>query len=133
MIDDMNKSYVGMYQCFFCGENIGILMDRRLKNTIPMHAGILNMDPCDKCKEYMKHGIILISVEDSTTEEDMKGPIPNPHRTGGWAVVKEEAIKRLPLNNKKLVELALKHRFIFLTSSAWNQLGLEKIDENAIR
>ena len=118
------KSHVGMLNCFYCNEPMGVLFDRRLRNKLPMNCGIMDMEPCHKCKEFMKRGIILISIKDSTTDEDMAGRIPNPHRTGCWAVVKEEVIKNV--GPKSLIDFGLKHRLMFITDSAWDKLGLPK-------
>ena len=120
----MGKDYVGMYQCYFCGEDIGILLNRRLKKSIPRKAGVLDMEPCNKCKEYMRQGILLISISDSTTNEEMKEPTPNPYRTGGWVVVKEEAAKEV--FDGDALKFALNHRFMFITDEAWDMAGLEK-------
>jgi len=113
-----------MYQCFFCGDDIGILLDRRLRNTLKRKAGVLNMDPCDKCKGYMKRGIILISISDDTTAEDMKGPMPNPFRTGGWCLVTEDAVKKFMDGGS--LEFALKLRFMFISDEAWDAVGLPR-------
>jgi len=121
-----DKSYVGMARCYFCGEPSTILLDRRLKDSLPHDAGVIDMQPCSKCAEYMKHGIILMSISDDTTEEQMKGPIPNPYRTGGWCVVKDEAVKRIFEESSKILAFTLEHRFAFITDSAWNLLSLPR-------
>jgi hypothetical protein len=36
--EDTNKSYVGMANCFLCGEVKHLLIDRRLKNTLSQNA-----------------------------------------------------------------------------------------------
>ncbi len=102
-------------QCFVCGEDIGVILFGRLPEDKKAPRQVcLNQEPCDKCKKYMEQGIILISVKD---EE----PSNNPHRTGGWAVVKEEALLRV-INDPKLLE----KRMIFVPDSAWAMLGLPK-------
>jgi hypothetical protein len=86
----------------------------------------------------MKQGVIVISIADDTTAEEMKpteienryGRVvgstpPNPYRTGGWAVVKDEAIVRMTQDNPDYQKFALEKRFMFITSSAWNLLGFE--------
>jgi hypothetical protein len=85
----------------------------------------------------MNQGIIVISIADDTTEEEMLGESiekygkkvgwrpPNPYRTGGWAVVKEEAVIEMTANNPSYQSFALEKRFMFITSSAWNMLGFE--------
>lgn len=122
----MEKSYVGMTNCYFCGEGKDILIDRRLKNSLPQYVGVLDMEPCNKCKEYMEQGIIVMSIKDDTTPEEMGkgGTIPNPYRTGGWVVVKEEAVKNFL--NGDMLDFALEKRFLFVVDSAWDMLGLPR-------
>ena len=121
----MEKSHVGMAQCFYCGEDSTILLDRRLKNTLPMRVGVVNLEPCSKCMDYMAQGIILISISNDTTEEEMKKEFPNPYRTGGWCVAKQEAIERVFEKTGKL-ENMLKQRFAFVTDEVWDFLGLPR-------
>jgi len=104
------KSYVGMYQCFLCGEDIGVVLDERLRNSFPRRVGAIDMEPCDKCKKYMEDGIIFISVRDGERGE-------NPYRTGGWVVVKEEVIP----------EHMRKQRVYFIEDAVWNKLGLPPV------
>jgi hypothetical protein len=118
------KSHVGMAQCFFCGEDSTILLDRRLRKTLPRQVGVVDMEPCNDCKGYMEVGIILISISDDTSKESMKGPIPNPYRTGAWAVVTPDYIERMFEDDYK--DFALNHRFTFITDEAWDRLGLPR-------
>jgi hypothetical protein len=118
------KSYVGMAQCFFCNEDSVILLDRRLKNSLPMRVGVIDMTPCNKCADLMKKGIILISISNDTTEEQMQGPMPNPYRTGGWCVVTQDAVERA--FDGKFREFAIEKRFLFINDEAWEHLGLPK-------
>jgi len=134
----MEKSYVGMSNCYFCGKaGSTLLLDRRLRSTLEREVGVINMEPCSECAGYMKQGIIIMSIADDTTVEEMQGePIirlgkeigafpPNPVRTGGWAVVKEEAIMRMIDGNEKHMKFAREKRFMFITSSAWNRMGFD--------
>ena len=84
----MEKSYVGMGVCYFCGKPKEIILDRRIRNVLPKTA-CYNQEPCDECKKLMKLGVIVISVRDGE-----KGP--DPYRTGRWFVVKDEAFKINP-------------------------------------
>jgi len=108
-------------QCFICGEakNEIILTGRKAKQIFgtekaPMQACV-NKVPCDKCKGYMKQGIILISVRNGTEQE-------NPYRTGGWCVVKEEMMLRV---FKKEAPL-FKSRVAFIEDEMWDKLGLPR-------
>ena len=66
----------------------------------------------------MKKGVILISVRKGS---DMD----NPYRTGGWVVIKDEAIERMPLDDDTRAGL-LKARKGFLEDDAWDKLGLPR-------
>ena len=82
----VDKSYVGVATCFFCGEAKEVILDRRLRNTLPREA-CYDKEPCSKCQGWMEQGVILISVKDG-------GEGDNPYRTGGWCVVTKEAFAR---------------------------------------
>lgn len=78
---------------------------------------------CKECNELMKKGIILISVRDGETGD-------NPYRTGGWCVLKEEAVKNIT-SDEALLASIFKKRMVFIHDAAWKQLGLtlpEKIE-----
>ena len=107
-----------MANCFYCNEPKHILLDRRLKETIPRNA-VYDKEPCDKCRKYMEQGIILISVKDGETDKD------NPYRTGGWWVVKKKFIMRIVKDGTFLDEI-LKKRVAFLEDKTCELIGLKK-------
>lgn len=75
-------------QCYVCGEDKGVaLLGAAYKGEAP-RTMCVDKEPCDKCKEYMKQGSILIEVRDGEKGED-------PFRTGGFWVLKKEAAERL--------------------------------------
>ena len=49
----MDKDFVGMFCCPLCNEPIGLLMDKRLKKSLPKYQTI-GPELCDKCKEKLK-------------------------------------------------------------------------------
>lgn len=107
-----------MMMCFYCGEEYAIALPGRLRTEADPDAeaprsAVWDMDPCPRCKEYMKQGIILISVRDGE-----KGN--NPHRTGKFAVVKEEALRRIINSGHPMY----KARFAFIPDEIWGVLGL---------
>jgi len=121
----MNElSHVGMGQCYFCGSDSVVLLDRRLKKSLPRKVGVVDMEPCNDCKGHMKLGIVLISIADSTTNEQMKGRFPNPCRTGGWVVVTQDFVERIFSGEVKA--FALGRRFSFITDEAWEMIGLPR-------
>jgi hypothetical protein len=131
------KSYVGMNRCWFCLEYKDILLDRRLKNSLPQDCGITDFEPCSKCKDYMVLGVIVITYDESKTDfedlivlpENNKTSMPNFHRSGGWFVVKDEAIERWRqvTDSPKIIDAAVKHRFLFIPDQLTELLGLPKL------
>ena len=141
------KSHVGMARCFFCGKEDQILLETRfdpatghLRQTLPRDCGVVNMIPCHECEGYMKQGILLMSVragEMNVVEKErydheiaMKGErhprpfIPNPFRTGGWCVVKQEAVERMLV--EPLLSQVLRCRWCFVEDDVWNAVGLPR-------
>ena len=58
--------------------------------------------------------ILLISIKNDT-----QGPMP--YRTGGWVIIKQEAIV-----DGDFLKFALKHRFMFINDEAWDAMGLPR-------
>jgi len=104
--------------CFLCGKekNVVLLAGRLLNDEEAPRNVVWDYEPCDECKAYMERGIILISVKDGETGD-------NPHRTGGWCVVREEALRKFitPENHP-----IFKKRMAFLEDTTWDKLGLPK-------
>ena len=82
---------------------------------------------CDQCKSYMDQGVILISV-DPTKTTDMR----NPYRSGGWLVMREEAVVRM-LREGELLDSILEHRVAFVDDETWDGLGLPRGNTDATR
>ena len=86
--------------CFFCNEAKGIVLFGKLRNDIEAPREVLiNYEPCDKCKEKFKDGVIVVAV---TTEQQHKNqPSITTHNdeelypTGAYVVVKPKVF-----NNK---------------------------------
>jgi len=141
-------------KCFFClkDKNELLLCGRLPKDQEAPRNMIWDMEPCDECKGYMEQGIIVISVKDGegaameaakaehdrsqefTPARKMKPFIPNPYRTGGWWVMREEAIGRILRalhrdDRQDAAEKLIKHvgrcRFLFLEDPTCDQIGLE--------
>ncbi len=113
-------------QCFVCGQDVGVVLfgrlrgDREAPRRVCFGPNSPNSRPCRECEKYMKMGVILISVDESKSEDMM-----NPFRTGGWVVVGENFIKRT-FKSKELVDAILKYRMAFVSDSAWGVLGLPR-------
>jgi len=74
-------------------------------------------EPCSECQEFMKQGIILVTVDESKTDDPS-----NPYRTGGFFVVTEEAVKRS--FNAEMADELIETRAGFIEHKAAVQLGL---------
>lgn len=120
MNKDTDKDYVGMSLCFFCGKATGVVLDKRLRKTLPKLA-VYDYEPCDECAGYMKQGIMLISVVN-----DAEGR--NPRRTGRMSVIKEEAIRNV-VEPEELADSICKARWAFVPDDAWRELGLPMGEE----
>lgn len=107
------KSHVALTKCFFCGGDNEILLHMRLGDISAAHGKIVNTHPCNKCKELMTKGVILLGMDESKSERDWnKGSIPNPYRTGEFIVMRDDAVRRL-ISEPTMVEWAIKHRWMF--------------------
>ena len=109
-------------RCFFCGKDKNeIILMGRLKGDAEAPKGVVfDHSPCDTCQGYMEKGIILISIDEEKTIDPQ-----NPLRTGGWVVVKEEAVRRLPIEETSKQDLLLK-RVAFVPDRDWDALGLPR-------
>ncbi len=105
--------------CFVCGEesNEIVLLGAYGGKEAP-RKGCYHYEPCDTCKGYMEKGIIMISVKDGSEGN-------NPHRTGGWIVVKRGLINRLPIEDKLKSEI-MKRGMVFLPDEVWDYLSLPR-------
>jgi len=141
------KSFVATTTCWYCTETSDeLLLDTRMRDILT--SGLCyNMNPCGKCKDLMDQGVIFISMRDGEGElmeeeqkeydrkvltrygaqtenwrrKNVRPFIPNPCRTGGWVVLKDEAVKRI-VKTASLLEWILRHRFALIEDAAWKQL-----------
>lgn len=120
----------GIPVCFLCNEPknevvlFGHIKKKNAWGAIPgtdepaPHNMVLNKEPCDTCRGYMDQGIILISVRDGESGD-------NPYRTGGWVVVREEAVERF-MEPGDLLDRTKEGRVAFLEDKVWDYLGLPR-------
>lgn len=118
---------VSMTKCFFCGGDKDIVMNRVLSAAAAikvhrLHGKVIDKEPCNTCKEYMKQGVMLVSAKDNDPDHS------NPYRTGNLAVISEDAVKRI--FDKEMADNLLKTRFGFIEDSAWDLIGLPKENIN---
>ena len=117
-------SYVGMANCFLCNKPKHLLLDRRLKNSLPQNA-VYDKEPCEDCLKWMEKGVIFIGVDEEKTTDAQ-----NPYRSGEWFVLKDDAVKRMPFNDE-MREQVLKERVCFISSEVILKLGLKEHIEKA--
>jgi hypothetical protein len=136
-------------KCFYCLEDDAIVLFGALPDDAeaPRCCGVINLQPCHKCKEHMKQGIILISVQDggmASLEKEQREYmaklealpeakkkrarpfIPNPYRTGGWWVVTEDGLKSILGADSEVFEKVNKHRWSFVEDSVAESIGLKR-------
>lgn len=122
-------SHVALSKCFFCGEDNEVILSTRMKDISELDRKVSSMRPCPKCESYMKAGIIFITIDDSKSEKGWTNkPIPNPYRTGGFFVIREEALTKM-INDPRLIAYAQKMRWMFIEDSAARQIGMFDVGE----
>lgn len=124
MTQKKNSLGVAMIRCYFCGEPKGILINTKLHPSLAekveeAHDKVVDTEPCPKCAEWMKKGIILIGVRDDDKE----------YRTGRFAVVTENAIQEM-LAGTEMLEPVLRQRVAFIDETTWHAVGLPEGDYN---
>jgi hypothetical protein len=107
--------------CFLCGEDKNeLILAGAFGGKEAPRRGVWNKEPCDKCKSWMEKGVILIEVSEKLTEDEQ-----NPYRCGGWSVLRDEAIKRMPFDDEVLEDM-LTRRVAFITDEVWTRLGIPR-------
>lgn len=130
-LDPVHGLNPSIEQCFYCLGDKGVVLFGKLTKEAQEAMGreddpteapskvCLNREPCAECEEAMKIGVILISVRDGENDP------ANPYRTGGWVVLKEEAIRRI-VSSPEARDSALRARFAFVPDEAWDMLQLPR-------
>lgn len=135
-LDDKHGLNPTMTLCFYCQEPNGVALFGKIGNKTarnlreagaPVRPGgeapralTMDLQPCQKCLEHMKKGIILISVDEEKTDD-----MQNPYRSGGWVVVTEDFIRRT-FEPEELVNAICDKRVSFMPDDAWDMLGLPR-------
>lgn len=116
-------------KCFYClkDKNEILLLGKTKGDKETPKGAVWDHEPCDECKDWMKKGIICISVDPSKSTDRQ-----NPWRSGGWSVLKEEVIKRLSMS-EEMQQKVLKARYMFVEDQVWDLFGIPKgdVDEKA--
>jgi hypothetical protein len=110
-----------LVQCFYCGEDYGVALLGALPGDKPApHRGVWNYEPCPKCADFMKMGVLCIGVDESKTDDPK-----NPYRDGNFCVVTTEAIARI-VQPPTLVDEILRRRVTFIDGETWMKIGLPR-------
>lgn len=106
--------------CFYCGKdkNEILLLGRLPDDAEAPHRLVYSMEPCEECKDYMEKGIICISIDPKLSKDTN-----NPWRTGRWAVVTDNGVKRFGMP-PELLEKVLEKRVCFMEEEVWDRLGI---------
>ena len=121
-----NNQFVALTRCFYCGEPDRLLLHRRLRDISEAHGKVLDYEPCPKCAELMKQGVMFIVVRDGEEGKE------NPYRTGQMCVIRDSAVERM-LKPGEMRDKILKKRVCFLPQAMADAMGLpkENIDNTA--
>lgn len=94
-----------------------------------MHGKVIGMmdHPCQQCQDYMKLGVILVTVDKEKTT-DMR----NPYRTGGFFVVTDDMIRNI-FRPQSIVDNILEKRVSFIEHEAAVKIGLFELHEKGKR
>lgn len=108
--------------CFFCQKPKEVVLFGKLPDDAEAPREVtLDTEPCDECIGLMKQGIILISMNPALSEEN------NPYRTGGWCVVRQEAVERWrDILSGDALNQVLEARFGFVDDVVWDLIGLPR-------
>ena len=110
--------------CFFCGgDKNEIILPGQIhtvseRDVRAPHRAVWNREPCDSCKAHMAAGVIVIEVAESH-------PTETPTRVGGFAVLRDEAIRRL-VNDPELAASIIRKRVCFLPTAVWDMIGIPR-------
>ena len=119
---ETNNFGVALIRCFFCGKDKGLIMNTLLtskaaKAVKECNGKVIDLEPCNECKELMRQGVMLFEIEKVPDD-----PSQRPKRTGRMAVVKDSAFDNFPDEDFK--KQVLERRFGFIQSELWELMGL---------
>ena len=119
--------------CFYCGKDAGIILPgaggdmvaRKMgyeDGKMPMHCGVVDMNPCSECEEHMQQGIIIIGMANG---EDPNKDL-NVNRSGHYIVVKDRFFENLKdiTDATAVIDKILQQRWTFMELETLEKLGL---------
>lgn len=129
MHDTEDRFATALTKCYFCQKDDKIVLNSLLttymaKKVKEMHGKIVDMEPCNECREFMKKGVILITIDSERSDKEWyKDKIPNPYRTGGWFVITDAAVRKV-IQPTAMADWAITHRWMFIETKAAKMIGL---------
>lgn len=115
-----DKSHVGMYNCPKCGEPIGILLDKHLRNSLERN-NVIGPELCDKCVKELQDNNQLLMYEAEPNDKGM------PKMTGRYVIIGDAIIKNEKNEHKK--KFMQEKRFAFCDHEVY-ELIVKKGKEN---
>lgn len=123
--------------CWFCLVEKGKHALGQFPNYTWGIATSVDMEPCQRCAEFLELGIMLMSVSDGEgvsidlwcLAERAGGAalkVPRPYRTGGWCVIKRDHLVGLCLKHGVEYQSILDTGWACLDDSVWDLLGLPR-------
>lgn len=120
---------VGLLTCFWCGGEMGVAIDRRIKKgpsrmDPPKHY-IADYTPCDKCKEMFDKGIHVVGVTETPIMPDQEAlgqdETGRPmYPDGTWFMASEEWATRFLADDQEALNSCLEKRRILVPSEFVN-------------
>ena len=109
--------------CFWCGTEDGTVL---LLGKLPGDAEAprrmcVTYEPCDKCRTNMESGIVFIEATPQATRDGQPALRSGAYPTGRWAVVREEAVRRI-VQPPDVLAGVLRHRKAFLEPATFTHL-----------
>lgn len=116
------NNFVAMTRCYFCGKGKDILIHKNLRDISQVNNKVMDREPCPKCAELMKKGILLIATRDEPngTEE--------PYRTGTMWAVTEDSMHRVCRDDHPM----FKTRWSYISVETAKAIGLWYIQPNSV-
>lgn len=110
---DVKSKGISLLLCGYCGEPI------TAKPSSGKKAVEFSPEPCDKCKERMEKGIMIVEILPGESE------VKYPKRTGRLIVITEESFKSLFEMEDEIAE----ERFFYMESPIFSKVFDDAINQ----
>ena len=115
--DGKYKVGVAMSLCMYCGDPSGVTLGGKEVDEIGHKGAVFSSEPCEKCKDYMKQGIMICETENGQDENS------NPVRTGRLVVIKEESFRE----HFNMPDTEKSKRFFYMEHAMFEQMFGEQL------